>query len=193
MASEFCQGPLWNSTLSWDTDNPNLTECLRETLLPGVPCGLFWLTLPIWWYWVRNYQPKLRLRLHDNKTRPDLKDRLTWLFVSKLAVNIIVILNTAGELAWRHNQTPDLSGSELFYLCCLFLTSTLALIMTTAEKVYLIRSSASLSLIWPALTICSLPTFKVDVEYLIDNSFGKIFLKAFLFNKNVDKIQCFRF
>jgi hypothetical protein len=176
MASEFCQGPLWNSTLSWDTDNPNLTQCLRETLLPGVPCGLFWLTLPIWWYWVRNYQPKLRLRLHDGKTRPDFKDRLTWLFVSKLAVNTIVILNTAGELAWRLYQIPegfeDLSGSEVFYPCCLFLTSMLALIMTMAEKVHLIRSSASLSIIWPALTICCLPSFKVDIEDLINDSLG---------------------
>lgn len=39
---EFCSTPLWNSSLSWDTDTPNISPCLRDTVLTWTPCAVAW-------------------------------------------------------------------------------------------------------------------------------------------------------
>ena len=36
-ASTFCQGPLWNQTMMWEEDVPDLTECFQTSILPLIP------------------------------------------------------------------------------------------------------------------------------------------------------------
>ncbi len=169
---DFCNGPIWNETLSWNTENPNLTPCLRDAILPAVPCGILWLTLPIWIYWARRYQPKLVIN-NDKGRSGKIWPRMTLLFVTKVVTNVVLIVNAIGELVWRLDQNPDgfhgLYGSDVFYPCCLFITTCLTLLMLCTEKVYLIRSSPSLSLFWPFLALACVPNFKVEVESLISN------------------------
>ena len=42
----LCGDVFFNASLSWDTDDPDLTSCFRKTFLVWLPCGLFWLLLP---------------------------------------------------------------------------------------------------------------------------------------------------
>ena len=46
----FCQGPLWDSQLTWFTDNPDFTTCFHQTVLVYVPCGLLLLLAPLQLY-----------------------------------------------------------------------------------------------------------------------------------------------
>ncbi len=180
---KFCNGPVFNESLSWNTHNPNLTPCLRDAILPSVPCGLLWITLPIWIHWVRNYKPKLKIK--TDKGPPGWKQRMTLLFVTKTLINVIVIVNAAGELVWRIGQDPEgfkgLQGSDVFYPCCIFISAFLALIMQCTEKIYLIRSSPSLTMFWLLLPVVCIGNFKIEVEFLIDNS-GSVSLLGSVFN-----------
>jgi hypothetical protein len=45
---KFCADPFWNASLTWDTDNPNLTACFRNTVLAALPCATLWLSAPFW-------------------------------------------------------------------------------------------------------------------------------------------------
>lgn len=170
----FCYGPLWNDSLSWNTSNPNLTPCLRDAIIPSIAFGLLWLSVPFWYFWVVNYEPKLRAKRKAGKEQSSFIDRLTFLFCSKLFFNIIVVLNGAGELAWRINEYQELYGSEVFFPIMVFFNGLLTLTMMLAEKKYLIRSSAPLSLFWPLFLITCLPNFKVEIESLLED-FGSVF------------------
>ena len=70
----FCKGPFWNSTLTWHTDDPDITECFRDTILVGVPSAFLWVIgLPLWaWKLMRDTS-----KPNHNKTyisnRPRLK------------------------------------------------------------------------------------------------------------------------
>ena len=45
----FCKGDFWDLSLTWNTNDPDLTECFRDTILVGVPCAFLWCVgFPIW-------------------------------------------------------------------------------------------------------------------------------------------------
>ena len=46
--SSFCNGAFVDKELSWNTTNPNLTQCFRDTVLIGVPAAVLWISGPIW-------------------------------------------------------------------------------------------------------------------------------------------------
>ena len=45
-ATPFCPDSLWDSSVSWNTGNPNLTECFRFTVLASLPPAVLLLHLP---------------------------------------------------------------------------------------------------------------------------------------------------
>ena len=170
--AEFCHGAIWNSSLSWDTDNPNLTPCLRDAIVPGVPAVFLWFTLPFWYGWVKGYKPKLRAIITHGKSQATMRDRVTRLFVAKACLNILVIFSAAAELTLRLSIIEEIAPSDVFYPVCLMATSLLAMVIMFTEKFYYIRSSPPLSIFWPFLAIALVPNFKVEIESLLE-SYGK--------------------
>ena len=177
MVGHFCQGEIWNSSLSWDTPNPNLSPCFRDVIVPGAPCGLLWLTLPLWYLWVSNYNPKLRVKNSDGKSNSSFfKKRLTRLLKAKVAVHCLIIILAVVELLWRLREIKEDSSiaiSDVFYPGCLFASTLLSLAMMLKEKLNCIRSSPSLSLFWPFLTIALVPNVKIEIESLLEQ-IGKL-------------------
>ena len=160
----FCNGDLWNYTLSWNTSNPNLTPCLRDAVCPSISCGFLWLCLPFWYYSiVKGSSSKLQT------STKSWTQRLTLAFMTKLTLTIVILSSSAGELAWRILYYEDLFGSDLYYPVSIFFTTLMALVVLIGEKIYLRRSSQVLSIFWPLLALSIIPNFKVEVEYLMSN------------------------
>ena len=44
----FCRGPYFDYDLSWNTTNPNLTQCFMDTTLIGIPSIAFWILSTVW-------------------------------------------------------------------------------------------------------------------------------------------------
>ena len=44
----FCRGPYFDYNLSWNTTNPNLAQCFRDTTLIGTPSIAFWVMSAVW-------------------------------------------------------------------------------------------------------------------------------------------------
>ena len=56
--TSFCNGAFWDASLTWNTDDPDLTACFRDTILVGIPCALLWcIGLPTWLWRIIAYQP----------------------------------------------------------------------------------------------------------------------------------------
>ena len=111
------------------------------------------------------------------------RNRLTCLFLLKLILNGLIIINTIGELIWRLHQSKDqdsnfiIFGSVVFYPICLMITTLLALIMLLNEKKYLIRSSPSLSIFWALLLLCYIPVLNNEIQ-LIQENFGRLITRT---------------
>ena len=113
--------------------------------------------------------PISKFRAHTTKPKPN------YFIINfrKVTLNIIILINAAGELAWRALNSDSgfktLHGSEIFYPVCIFITCLLTLFMLIVEKIHFIRSSANLSLFWPLLSICLVPNVKIQIENLIED------------------------
>ena len=104
----FCKGPFWNSTLSWHTNDPDLTECFRDTILVSVPCLFLWMFGVPFWAW-KNSQTNSKPYI-DNKpivTRPRFKTTISLIFVVKLVSSLFLIMNCVAELYLRINEASD--------------------------------------------------------------------------------------
>ena len=44
---QYCRTPLWDSSLTWYTGLPQLTECFQATVLVYLPVGVLLVTLPL--------------------------------------------------------------------------------------------------------------------------------------------------
>lgn len=53
----FCTGDLWDSNLTWYTDQPDFTPCFHKTILVYIPCLFLCLVTPAELY--LNYSSKL--------------------------------------------------------------------------------------------------------------------------------------
>ena len=69
--TSFCNGAFWDANLTWNTNDPDLTECFRDTILVGIPCALLWCVgLPTWLWRIIAYQPNTPHNTDDkNKSR----------------------------------------------------------------------------------------------------------------------------
>ena len=131
----FCNGPFLDPDLSWNTTDPNLTQCMRDTVLVGVPSGILWILGPFWIY--RCYLKKLSL------LPVNVVPKLSFLFVAKLSVTLLLLVNAIGEVIYRFNSMgwDVMHPSDLFQPLCLLTTYGISIVMLILEK--LCRSHTS--------------------------------------------------
>ena len=161
-SDSFCRDSLWNRTLSWDTENPNLTSCLRNTLLPGIPCAILWIATSFWFNHMTKHIPKLVPKVKEKVVT--LSDRLTFLFCSKFILTLLLLVNVICELVLRVQNSDIVYSSDIFYSSILSATFALVLVLLCYEKKHFFRTSPPLSTFFTLLMLASVPTFKVDVE-----------------------------
>ncbi|KAI1280794.1 Multidrug resistance-associated protein 1 [Halotydeus destructor] len=65
----FCGEPFWNDTVIWNTTDPNLTKCFRQTALTILPCLYLWLLAPFEAIYVARSSTKLIPWSITNKSR----------------------------------------------------------------------------------------------------------------------------
>ena len=72
----FCDDPLWDISVTWNTDNPDLTTCFHQTVLVYVPAIVLFLFAPI--------QLSLARRSHDRN--------VPWSILNILRMGFTVLL-----------------------------------------------------------------------------------------------------
>ncbi|KAI1280801.1 Multidrug resistance-associated protein 1 [Halotydeus destructor] len=55
----YCGEPFWNDSVIWNTPDPNLTRCFRQTGLTILPCLYLWLAAPFEALYVAKASPRL--------------------------------------------------------------------------------------------------------------------------------------
>ena len=98
-SSAFCQDPLWDSQVTWYTENPDFTTCFHQTVLIYVPSGLLLILAPI----------QLSLARHSKDAQvpwailPILKLSLTGLLTVFCIVDLIYQLTAQVKAAFFYD------------------------------------------------------------------------------------------
>ena len=92
--SDFCPDPIFDANLTWHTDNPNLTRCMRDTVLVAGPVAVFLLAL------VFHLADVVRRNRARSQFPPRRKPR-PLLFGAKAALTVLLAANAAWEAAYR--------------------------------------------------------------------------------------------
>jgi hypothetical protein len=87
---EFCTSPLWDSKLSWNTTDPDFTECFQSTVLVWIPCAFLWLMLPLKAYSVLYSSMKI--------------DRWTWMSSTKIILSLALTVLAIIDASYTANQ-----------------------------------------------------------------------------------------
>ncbi|TRY74496.1 hypothetical protein TCAL_15659, partial [Tigriopus californicus] len=159
---DFCQDPFYNSSLTWNTTTPDLTQCMQDTLLTGLPCLFFLLTEPFWIIYKIYYYS-----IQSFPISRDSRNKWGWLFLIKVVLNLVLILNLILQI-W--NQSHDeFYGSEVFRFMAMMGTIVLMLVAMVVEKWNKIHTSPPMFLFWGLLLLVKIPTVKDHVHHLTND------------------------
>ncbi|XP_045473295.1 multidrug resistance-associated protein 1-like isoform X2 [Harmonia axyridis] len=150
--TEFCGSEFWNSSLSWHTNNPDLTICFEKTALTLIPCSVLWIFSAIEIF-------------HISKSR-EKHIPWNWRNVSKLIVLFTMCIITLMELVF------DILYQNKIYLVDVVtpLVKLSSFILVSVFIIYNrkkgIRSSGVQFFFWLILAICGLFQLRTEIKNL---------------------------
>lgn len=159
----FCPDPFFNSSITWDTDDPNLTQCMRDTVLVGVPCGVFLLLVPFWN--IHQFQSYSRRDVF-----PRIRGNISVRFVLKIVSTLVLIANTIVRI-WNLGGSRTIFGSEIFHYGLLCFTLFVVLVQEFIDRRFLCAiKSLPLFSFWFVLSLASIPGFKYEIDQALESS-----------------------
>jgi ATP-binding cassette subfamily C (CFTR/MRP) protein 1 len=183
----FCNGPYYDYDLTWNTTNPNLTQCFRDTALIGTPAGVLWIMGIAWagYHLLRKSpgtSPNMRVSLSKPEKHTNLffehfsgdskhkkKRKISVLFLLKSFFTCLLIFNAIYELIWRLTNLDVLHSSDLFHPICLLVASVTSALLLVFDKYWTAHTSPPQFFFYVTLALGTAPTFKVQVEELVEH------------------------
>ncbi|KOX68195.1 Multidrug resistance-associated protein 1 [Melipona quadrifasciata] len=155
---QFCGTEFWNNSLTWNTDDPEITECFQKTVLVWVPCAFLWLFSGIEIYYFLNSK---------SKNIP-----YTWLFISKqILIVALIVLNIVDLGRAIHRSTYEkVYNVDYCTPVIKIITFIKAGTLVIYNKKYGMRSSGLLFLFWFLLAICGAVQYRSLLRLYINNS-----------------------
>jgi ATP-binding cassette subfamily C (CFTR/MRP) protein 1 len=156
----FCQDPLWDLNVTWNTDEPDFTHCFHATVLVYVPCALLWLGLPLKW---------LSWRSSTSRNVPWTIINLARLVVNALLI-VICCLQLIMELVYLDSGRPS---ANIVAPAVLVMTFAVAILLGICDQKLGITSSGIQFGLWSLLALTSTFTFTSFVRFPDDHPSGE--------------------
>jgi ATP-binding cassette subfamily C (CFTR/MRP) protein 1 len=157
----FCRDPFWNTTLTWNTTQPELTQCFQDTVLIGIPCVFLWLVSPFWICWI------VRGRGASQSQYPPPKRKVHTL-IGKIVGTLVLIVSVAVKIYQRVEDFEQLFPSDVVGHGVLLATYLYNAFIVGLERKFNIHTSPVLFYFWVLHFFLSIPQFVQDVRYLVD-------------------------
>ncbi|GAV06011.1 hypothetical protein RvY_16054-1 [Ramazzottius varieornatus] len=146
----FCADPFWDSEVSWNTDDFDLTQCFQWTILVWIPCAFLWAALPLK-YLLASKSP---YQIH----------RWTWLSSLKITVSFVLVIHAFIQLSfyahiWRTEGLERIADAEIVTCFVRIATFLLAAFVIFMEKRRAKPTSAVMFLFWLLVFIAACLTF----------------------------------
>ncbi|GAV02763.1 hypothetical protein RvY_13289 [Ramazzottius varieornatus] len=158
----FCTDPLWNSSVTWNTDKPDFTRCFQQTILTWIPCGFLWLAIP--WQAHQTYRSRFRT------------SRWTWLSLTKMILCSALLILAFAELIYfvhrwqttevsRAENVNEVADTEIIAPFLKFITFSLATLFIYIDRQRARPSSGTLFLFWLLLIVKEIVGFRSRILF----------------------------
>ncbi|XP_060527505.1 multidrug resistance-associated protein 1-like [Cylas formicarius] len=147
--NRLCGSPFWNSSLSWDTNDPDFTKCFEKTVLVWIPCVFLWIFSPLEVYYIKNSK--------DRDIPWNWKNSLKFLATALLCANCLSDLIVNADAAYG---PPVNTYTPLVKLASFALAGTLAFY----NKRYGLQSSGLLFLFWFFTAVLATFQFRTEIR-----------------------------
>ncbi|XP_043579583.1 multidrug resistance-associated protein 1 isoform X3 [Bombus pyrosoma] len=154
---QFCGTDFWNNSLTWNTEDPDITECFQKTVLIWVPCTFLWLFSGIEIYYFLNSK---------SKNIP-----YTWLFILKQILIVALIILSIVDLGTAIHRSTYVKVYNVDYCTPVIkiITFIKAGTLVIYNRKYGMQTSGLLYLFWFLLTLCGVVQYRSLLRLYISN------------------------
>ncbi|CRL00440.1 CLUMA_CG013703, isoform D [Clunio marinus] len=149
---DFCGSEFWNTSITWEADNPDLTPCFQQTVLVYVPCAFLWLFTMLEIYYIKNSGDRNIPRNFLNQSKLFLTAALTILTIIDLVYAISS--DGGGRVYPVHFYTPAIKIASFI----------LSGVLIHFNRLHGIRTSGLLFIFWFMLTVLSIPRLRTELR-----------------------------
>ncbi|XP_050048216.1 multidrug resistance-associated protein 1 [Dermacentor andersoni] len=150
----FCGSRFWDYNQTWNTTDPDLSNCFQDTVLTWVPCGFLWVTAPIETYLLLKSSSRL----------------IPWtaLNLAKLAITFVLFVISLVEFSYAgHAALSEGIALPSVYFYTPFIklaTFLLAGLLLLAGRKRGSQTSAVLFFFWFLLMLCGLVAYRSHLK-----------------------------
>ncbi|XP_053612783.1 multidrug resistance-associated protein 1 isoform X6 [Plodia interpunctella] len=152
---EFCGSKFWDSSLSWYTNNPELTPCFEKTVLVWIPCFYLWVAALLDIYYI----------LHSKERN------IPWniLNISKLVITCFLIvikfvdLGVVVHISSQEEPAFPVYSADYYSPIIKILTFALSATLLYYNRKYGMRASGVLFFFWLLLVMAGMPQFRSEI------------------------------
>ncbi|XP_039632406.1 multidrug resistance-associated protein 1 isoform X1 [Polypterus senegalus] len=156
---EFCSldgsDPFWDWNLTWNTSNPDLTQCFQNTVLVWIPCIYLWVCAPFYFLYLNSH---LRgyIRMNNLNRAKLVIGILLWMFCWADVFNCF----------WRRNEGP-IAPVYLVSPMLLGVTMLLATFLIHYERMKGVQSSGVMLNFWLIAVLCATVGFRSKILHAL--------------------------
>ncbi|XP_063922468.1 multidrug resistance-associated protein 1 isoform X1 [Zophobas morio] len=151
---KFCGSTFWNSSLSWHTNDPDVTKCFEKTVLIWIPCVFLWTFSSLEVYYI----------LHSKKR--DIP--WNWVNVSKLLGTAVLFVLTVTDLVTSINSASSsdsgVSNVDIYTPIIKLLSFALSAVLLVYNRKYGLCTSGLQFLFWLLTAVCGAVQFRTEVR-----------------------------
>uniref|UniRef100_A0A3P9NFR5 Multidrug resistance-associated protein 1 n=1 Tax=Poecilia reticulata TaxID=8081 RepID=A0A3P9NFR5_POERE len=147
----ICLRQDWNST--WNTSNPDLTQCFQNTVLVWVPCFYLWMCAPIYLLYLHSHGRGYICMSHLNKAKTVVGFLLWVVCWSDVFYSFWERNHSSSQTAPVHLVSPTLLG----------LTMLLATFIIQYERIKGVQSCGVLLIFWLLALLCATVSFRSKI------------------------------
>ncbi|XP_065155853.1 multidrug resistance-associated protein 1 isoform X1 [Atheta coriaria] len=155
----FCGSAFWNRTLSWDTDDPDLTLCFEKTILIFIPCVFLWGFSSLEYFYLQSSK-------YGNI-------RWNFLNIAKLCFNtallILSLVDMILAIHWSVAGTYIIQSVDIYMPLIKIISFELAGRFVYYNKKHGIRSSGVLFLFYFLCVLCGIPQLRTEIRGAMDH------------------------
>nr|XP_061805833.1 multidrug resistance-associated protein 1-like [Nerophis lumbriciformis] len=143
----------WDWDRSWNTTNPDFTQCFQNTVLVWLPCIYLWLCAPLYLIYLRSHNRGYICMSHLNKAKTAF-GFLLWIICWADVFYSFWERNSGSEVpAPVHLVSPTILG----------FTMLLATLIIQYERMKGVQSSGVLLVFWLLALLCATITFRSKI------------------------------
>ncbi|KAM9392165.1 multidrug resistance-associated protein 1 isoform 2-T2 [Pholidichthys leucotaenia] len=149
---------LWDWNRTWNTTNPDLTQCFQNTVLVWLPCFYLWICAPVYLIYLHSHDRGYICMSHLNKAKTAVGFLLWIICWSDVFYSFWERNHGSSNPAPVHFVSPTLLG----------LTMLLATMMIQYERMKGVQSSGVMLIFWLLALVCATVTFRSKVLQALD-------------------------